>query len=97
MMTPIGLRVSYKIATGENPIWSNVGKSAVYLLGEKGRFKYEYGLWLEEQLGNIREIRDEYYHYASSWPLHDAPSERPKHQYILWLEDKIINKLNNQL
>jgi len=60
MTTPISLRVNFKSDTGIYPLWSNTSNKETFISSEKSKYKYSYGLWLEDLLGNYRKLRDEY-------------------------------------
>jgi hypothetical protein len=96
MTTPLSLRVNFKKDTGEYPIWSNCLNKETFLMAEKSKYKYAYGLWLEDLLGNYRKLRDEYekdcptclaVHKTERFP------EWPTQGYMGWLEEQAINRL----
>ena len=98
MTTPIDLRVRFKSETGEFPMWpsffSDLGGIITTTQSfNRGKFKSTYGLWLEEKLGNKKDLRDEFYLQEGVHPI--FPKNRwaddwLHRDYIQWLEDKLI-------
>ena len=97
-MTPIDLRIKFKMETGEYPVWCEQNEWRPWdgwIIKAKevirGIPKSIYGLWLEEQLG-IKEIRDIYHcdtsHYAT-YPTKRNERDRLCSQYTLWLEHQL--------
>jgi len=96
-MTPIDLRIKFKMETGEYPVWNEKNELRPWggwiLIGDKaiirGIPKSIYGLWLEEQLG-IKEIRDIYHcdtsYYATYPKTNRKGPDRLSSEYTLWLE-----------
>lgn len=96
MKTPIEVRVKYKLDTGEYAIHPNAGgNKSSHILGSRGRYKYAYGRWMEEQLENWRQLRDDFQKFDPTWcAVHDERHfpEWPTQKYMEWLEQKMIEK-----
>lgn len=90
-MTPVDLRVKFKMDTSEYPFWHPTGNLFV---GKK--FKSTYGLWLEEQLGDLKKLREEFFNSHKIWAVYRTRNikEYLNQEYIQWLEEKMINEYN---
>lgn len=85
-MTPLDLRIQFKMDTGEYPVWNNKNKSTFF-----GRYKSIYGLWLEEKLGNYKELRYDFYKLFGFDPVYvrrNCLNDGLNREYISWLEQK---------
>jgi len=92
MKTVTDLRIKYKLETGINPMWEN------YSYTDSSKFKSTYGLWLEEQLGNSNELRENYYNCEKNIPVfkrRTCINDVLTQNYIFWLEEKLNDTKNN--
>lgn len=109
-MTRMDLRISFKMDTGMNPLWTknhdgrSIKSSYDTYTFIKGNPSSLYGRWLEEKLKkSSRELRDEYYRKSREEPTvyyFDKSGGRGQDggplriDYSLWLEDKVLEKTN---
>ncbi len=66
------LRIAFKIDTGNYPLWTKThdGKSMHGTDLLRGYPRTIYGLWLEDQIGKTKYLRDRYFHV-----IKDAPTK----------------------
>ena len=59
-----------------------------------GKLKSSYGLWLEDELGGAKLMRETYYKEYTKKAVHqsDRFPEWLYNQYVVWLEERYINK-----
>jgi len=109
-MTSTDLRVNFKFDTGEYPVWvEDLFKEKKIINGIEitpdpatyygFKFKSIYGLWLEEQMGNATELRDEYLRStaerAVTFQSRSKFIDGLRSTYTAWLEDKLLERLND--
>jgi len=97
-MTPIDARLQFKMETGIYPMWkfhfskSQLNNESIFY----GKFKTEYGQWLEEKLGNSEKLRNQYLkdtgYRAVNWRARIKMAESLRSAYSEWLEEQYINK-----
>lgn len=91
----IDLRVKYKLATGEYPVYGRDDQNAGMFRGDAVTGKY--GMWLEESFydGNREEfLRKEYMmQTGGDYPVDSNPRKflyRYERSYVLWLEQYLV-------
>jgi len=89
-MTPIELRVSFKVDTGDYPTWFGDGYNRAFHLG---KMKTEYGLWMEEKLGVQKVLREQYYQEERENAFYGDKPNVLTQSYMRWLENKITVNL----
>ncbi len=96
-MTPIDLRSQFKLDSGKYPFWE--GRREYQCFSPRpfvSKFKSIYGLWLEEKLGNSKELRKTYYKETGINPIYPTEhyflmqnnGEALNSKYTQWLEEK---------
>ena len=109
-MTKTDLRISYKLDTARYPLWTKDHFGREYKKYNKEskfappRFNFlkgvptsEYGLWLENKMGNSKDLREKYYNQTKEHSISNYRSNLRKNKevfsvdYSLWLENLILS------
>jgi len=102
MITPIDLRVSYKLDTGWSALYFDTKRGAKEKRDERPGFtgypRAGYAIWLEEKLGNVSELRHKFdlFGITSVWPNNDGRMNCDGYsmEYRIWLEEQYLEKVN---
>lgn len=93
-MTVIDLRIKFKLETGDYPGWIDRAMWINNTYSRIKKLKSIYGFWLENRLGNSKELREEFYKEFSFFAKYEQSTRKAniilKQEYILWLEEKNI-------
>ncbi len=86
-MTLIDVRIKFKMATGNNALWTD---SLLH-----GKKKSIYGLWMEEELGDPIQLRNTYFKEENDLPVFRSRSveEWLSSGYMNWLEEKLMKEM----
>lgn len=99
------LRLAFKMDTGDDPLWakSHDGHDIQGTSWQKGWPRTIYGLWLEDQIGKPKYLRDKYYQVTKEIPSKfyfgkfKTRGYRDHHwndviygEYIEWLETFVL-------
>jgi len=110
-MTVTDIRVSYKQSTGNYPYYNYFYdyRTKTKTRGAKKLHFFKtidqcrnYGKWLEEELKQTPEKSQlEFYNYEKTYPTNTfikfyVETEIYYQDYINWLEEKLLNKYNNE-
>ena len=108
-MTITDVRILYKKDTGQYPLYNRIydfftksktpgtKKMLIFKSVKQGN---DYGKWLEEQISNLKDLQESYYKETYELPSTLFLSSNVEHElyyfeYIFWLEEKFLKKLNN--
>lgn len=88
-MTPFETRIRFRSANGTYPLWET--RMLNYRNGKK---RSTYGLWMEENIGNPRELRLQFEIESGEESTYqtDQNIEFLNGRYMDWLEDKIFDE-----
>jgi len=100
-MNRTDLRIAFKMDTGSGALWAeNHDGTDIGGWGSrprtfvKGHPRTVYGLWLEEQTGKPKYLRDRFFKLNAEWPTSNyfMPGGREVlySDYIEWLEDFVL-------
>lgn len=100
-MTPLELRIKFKVETRIYPVHCGYYEINIrekikfdrFITRRKG-LKTEYGLWLENLLGQTpNKLRNEYFIETSynSFTYNRDKKDSLNTEYVLWLEEKLKN------
>jgi len=104
-MSPIELRVQFKMDTGDYPVWpdspaQNTSFNRRYSMAGinvvrdpatfHGRLKSSYGLWLEDKMEGSKLMREAYYKEYKKEPVHSG------RKFPEWLKGKYITWLEER-
>lgn len=84
-MTPLDLRLKFKMDTGYYPVHS---LNPTF----RGKLKSIYGNWLEEKLGNKENLRKLYTRFSGFYLCPIYNKNYIPQDYIVWLEEKILTE-----
>ena len=106
-MNTTDLRLAFKMDTGDDPLWAKTieGRDIYGTSWQRGWPRTIYGLWLEDQIGKTKYLRDRYFQVTSETPnkfFYGKPSGSRNYRmvntkndvlygaYIEWLETFVL-------